>query len=74
MIVDIEKIAEDHDNACYKGVCGDKPANLFLVSKSDLTVQPIIVGDSRSMAGTLAKLRRTVKVGELPKLLTLATG
>lgn len=74
MIVDIEKIAEDDNNACYKSASGDKPANLFLVSKQDLKVLPIVVGDSQTMAGALAKLRRAVRTGNLPKLLTLATG
>lgn len=74
MIVDIEKIAEDEESVCYKSVCGDQPTNLFLVTKADLSVSPIVVGDSQSMAGALAKLRRSVKTGDFPAVLTLATG
>lgn len=74
MIVAIVKIAEDSQSVCYKSVCGDQPTNLFLVTKDDLSVSPIVVGDSESMAGALAKLRRTIKAGDFPALLTLATG
>jgi hypothetical protein len=74
MIVDIEKIAEDEKTVCYKSVCGDQPTNLFLVTKADLSVSPIVMGDSQSMAGALAKLRRSVKTGDFPAVLTLATG
>ena len=56
MIVDIEKIAEDKES-----VCGDQPTNLFLVTKTNLSVSPIVVGDSQTIAGALAKLRRSVK-------------
>lgn len=74
MIVDIEKIAEDKENACYKAVRADVPVNLFLVSKVDMTVLPIIVGDIQAMAGASAKLRRVVNAGDLPARLALATG
>lgn len=74
MIVDIEKIAEDDRYICYKGVCGDNPINLFLVSKSDFAVTPIVTGHAQSVAGALAKLTRVVKGGEFPRLITLATG
>lgn len=71
MIVDIEMIAEDEKNVCYKSVFSYSP-NLFLVSKSDRTVVPIVVGDRQSMAVALAKLKRSTNTGELPRLLTLA--
>ena len=74
MIVDIEKIAEDKESVCYKSVCGDQSVNLFLVTKADLSISPIVVGDSQTMAGVLAKLRRCVKSENFPIMLTLATG
>jgi len=74
MIVDIEKIAEDSENVCYKSAHGNQPSNLFLVTKADLSVSAIVVGDSQTMAGALAKLRRSVKTGNFPANLTLATG
>ena len=74
MIVDIEKIAEDKESVCYKSVCGDQPTNLFLVTKNNLSVSPIVVGDSQTIAGALAKLRRSVKSDYFPIMLTLAIG
>lgn len=74
MIVDITKIAEDETNVCYSSKSGTSSANLFLVAKADCSVATIIVGDELTMAGVFSKIRRSVKSGDFPDVLSLSTG
>lgn len=74
MIIDVKKIAEDKESVCYQSKSGSRPANLFLVARDDLTINAIVVGDEQTMAGVFAKLRRSLKTGEFPDFLSLATG
>ena len=74
MIIDIQKIAEDEKSVCYSSKASANPTNVFLVSKIDCSVATIIVGDELTMAGAFAKIRRSVKSGDFPNILTLSTG
>ena len=74
MIVDIKKIAEDTNHACYICSRTDYRPSIILVDKSTITARILISGDPATAAGALAKVRREVRNGHFPDSLQLATG
>ena len=70
MIVDIEKIAEDDDLVCYRGLPRNGQASVFILKKSNMSVTAVVCGDADSCAGAIAKVRRTASPGNFSNSLS----